>query len=388
MITLLFVLNVKIFFISIGISLLLTILPLLFRRTIERVGKETNEIENQITTKAHNFLRGYHVFLLANKLSLLPLIILDYKRAKYRQKARLLLKSNALIYLMFIFLGGVNLSLVIIVGYLIYLGTIPLAGALFIESFTLIVFSSLFDFIRNIQDSLRSKHIFERYLITKDRREAEENEGGGEKPSAFRKIDLRDVTYQNQMGEVILKDINLSFKRGKKYAIIGRSGVGKTTLALLILGVLKPTKGRLIWASRDYEDLGEGDILRRTAIAFGHGRLLRDSLLANLNFKEERATNLEVERILGLLNLKQRLDQGETEGLEKLSTGEEQRIKIARILLHRREIIILDEALANLDNTNRRIITKLLLKERDVTLINLTHHLDNKEDYDEVIELR
>jgi lipoprotein-releasing system ATP-binding protein len=182
----------------------------------------------------------------------------------------------------------------------------------------------------------------------------------------------------------VLRGIDLTFFQGERAAIVGASGVGKTTL-LHILGTLdRPTAGKVLYGGRDIFTLNEKDLAffrnREIGFVFQFHHLLPEfNALENTMMpcliqgisKNEAA--LRAEAILTLVGLKERLSHKPGE----LSGGEQQRVAVARALVLEPKILLADEPTGNLDSKTGDSVFALLQelnRIKDVTLIVVTHN--------------
>ena len=184
----------------------------------------------------------------------------------------------------------------------------------------------------------------------------------------------------------VLKGLDLVFSRAERVAVVGASGVGKTTL-LHILGTLdRPTSGKVFWGGRDVFDLNERELanFRNQEIGFVfqlHHLLPEFTALENtmmpclIRGMSNREGALQAETILSLVGLKDRLRHKPGE----LSGGEQQRVAIARALVLEPKVLLADEPTGNLDTKTGEAVFDLLLELnqiKGVTLIVVTHNLD------------
>lgn len=173
----------------------------------------------------------------------------------------------------------------------------------------------------------------------------------------------------------ILTDINLSIAKGEIVSILGPSGCGKTTLLNLILGLTDVTSGRLIY---DGEDLTHVPMEKR-----GFNIVFQDyALFPNLNAREnityglrnfpDRSTPAEVDDMIDLLGLRKHLDQS----IDSLSGGQKQRVALARTLVMKPRLLLLDEPLSALDGLIKESIKdriKTIARQLDLTTLIVTH---------------
>ena len=184
----------------------------------------------------------------------------------------------------------------------------------------------------------------------------------------------------------VFKDIDLTFAQGERAAVVGASGIGKTTL-LHILGTLdRPTTGKILYEGEDVFTMNERDLAlfrnREIGFVFQFHHLLPEfNALENTMMpcliqrisKEESA--VRAEKILSLVGLKGRLSHRPGE----LSGGEQQRVALARALVLEPKVLLADEPTGNLDTKTGESVFNLLQElnqMKGVTLIIVTHNLN------------
>jgi len=180
-----------------------------------------------------------------------------------------------------------------------------------------------------------------------------------------------------------LKNININFKLGKIYSIVGPSGSGKSTLLNILSLIDKPTSGRIKIDGKliDFKNQDLNDKIRASLIGiiYQNYNLLPDFTalenvsLAGLALDKNIKTSLnDAKKVISNLGLSKRLDHFPSE----LSGGENQRIAIARALINKPKIILADEPTGNLDHISAKNVFKILLnlKKSNRLIIFATHN--------------
>ncbi|WP_347111751.1 ABC transporter ATP-binding protein [Streptococcus parasanguinis] len=176
----------------------------------------------------------------------------------------------------------------------------------------------------------------------------------------------------------IFKNCNFEFKKGSTTAIVGRSGLGKTTLVKLILGITSLNEGDILVCGSSILDMKNLSKVRRKNIGcvfqnfnLISGFTVKENILLPRYFFENGENNInEICNTLGLS--KEMLSKS----IDKISGGEKQRVALARALINNPEILIADEPTGNLDAANEQNIIELLKRineELGITIITVTH---------------
>jgi len=154
--------------------------------------------------------------------------------------------------------------------------------------------------------------------------------------------------------ELVLKDINFSIKKGEKIAIVGETGAGKSTIAKLILRFYLSTKGNVNFYESDAKEVSQKWVRKNIAYVPQESFLFRGTIRDNLIYSNPNNLDLEEElSSMGILTwfdrYENKLDQEVGERGGNISAGERQFVALLRAVLAKREIIVFDEATANLD---------------------------------------
>jgi thiol reductant ABC exporter CydC subunit len=192
-----------------------------------------------------------------------------------------------------------------------------------------------------------------------------------------------------------LDDLSMRLEPGRRVALLGRSGSGKTTVANLLLRFVDPEAGRVTLAGRDLREYRLEDVRRAIAVSGQDAHLFSASIRANLRLARPDATDEELEaalrsaRILDwVLTLPQGLDTPVGEGGRELSGGQRQRITLARALLTDARVLVLDEPTAHLDPpTAQKLVEDVFAAAGERCVLLITHRAEGLDLADEVVVL-
>jgi ATP-binding cassette subfamily B protein len=208
-------------------------------------------------------------------------------------------------------------------------------------------------------------------------------------------LSFRNVSFEYVAGKPILKNVNINLVRGRVYAFVGPTGGGKTTTASLIARLYDPTEGKILLDGYDIRSYSMDDRTAKIGFIlqepFLFSGTLRDNILyGNACFAELTNAELIIEmKEVGLDGLLNRFEGGldaklQTEG-DGISLGQKQMIAFIRAILRRPDLLILDEATANIDTVTEQLLDEILLKlPKKSTRIVIAHRLNTIENADEI----
>lgn len=208
-------------------------------------------------------------------------------------------------------------------------------------------------------------------------------------------LEFRDVSFRYTEERWILQHLNLKLERGKTYALVGPTGGGKTTTASLMARLYDPTDGSVLFDGRDIRTILPAERARRIGFILQEPVLFSGSVRDNILYGNESYASLDDVELLKLLEsngldgLLQRFDGGlqakVASGGDALSLGQKQLIAFMRAVLQHPDLLILDEATANIDTVTEQLLDATLRKlPAATTRVIIAHRLNTIENADEI----
>ena len=210
-----------------------------------------------------------------------------------------------------------------------------------------------------------------------------------------RGICCSDLTFAYTEKQPVLEHENMLFEAGKKYAVTGRSGCGKSTLIKLLTGYSGDFEGQIYIDGISVKEMTQQEINRRIAVIHQNVFLFDTDIKDNICLGEDY-TEEEIQAALkesGIWDYLSGLENGiytkVGEDGHLLSGGQRQRIAVARALIRKTPVLILDEGTSAIDRETAFEIEKNLLEKKNLTVITITHHMDERlaGQYDAVVRL-
>ncbi len=249
------------------------------------------------------------------------------------------------------------------------------------------------DFVTGIQDLLERLPYYKQsinrfnYFLN-----LEEYKNQGKKLEKINSIELKHLSYlYNNEENPVLKDINMTIKKGEKIGIIGQVGSGKTTLMNIIVGFYEVPNEMVYINEEDINTYQKNSLFEKYNYAIQSNIILDDTIKSNIDI-ENNLENEQIQEIIEKADLQKDVENMEDkentwvgENGIKLSGGQKQRISIARNLSKIREVNIFDDTLSALDgNTEQKIMNTLTDDIGENTLIVISNKISNIKQLDKI----
>ncbi len=379
-------------FVLVIINLIISVLT---SKPTKKANKERSDMFDGYTSYIKEILSAFHI---VKNYNLQQRVNADYnnKSEEIQQKGFVIERMMSFIMsLQHLFLGGSMFGLILVVGYLAVSGKVSIGGFLLVMNGIQKMTWPLF----NVSESL-PKIFSSGDLIRKMEKTLENSDTYAEKvdlPEFKEEIEFSNVEFCYEDSEqTILSDINFKIRKNGKYLVVGPSGGGKSTLLKLFRKYFNPTAGTVSIDGHDLKDVKREQYYKLLGNIEQQVFIFEDTVRNNLtlykDYSEEEIMNAV--HASGLDEFVKQLPDGlDTiiyDNGRNISGGERSRLVIARALLGKASILLMDEAFASLDMERAREIEKTILSLEDMTVINVSHIIfkDTKKLYDRVLTVK
>jgi len=208
----------------------------------------------------------------------------------------------------------------------------------------------------------------------------------GKKLSKVTSLKFKNVSFKYD-DEYILKDFSFKISKPGLYAIVGENGSGKTTIFNLISKLYTNYKGEVLINGNEISDYKDEDLRNEVLFIESKPFILRDNLTSNITLLEKKKVDESYfKRIIQFLEL-ERIEKYSTKNLkETLSKGEQQKIQLARLLISKQPLILLDEALSGLDKEmKKKVISIIKERSKDKIIVIISHDHEIQKVCNEII---
>ena len=232
----------------------------------------------------------------------------------------------------------------------------------------------------------------ERVFMVLDEKD-EDKKGGMLKADKNMTVAFQNVRFSYEPGHPVIKDLTLTVPSGKKVALVGATGSGKTTIVNLLMRFYDVDSGRIFINDQDIATISRDDLRKNVAIVLQDTVLFSDTVRHNLKYGNENASDEQIRKAVKMSRcedmmqkLPQEYDTVLTGSGENISQGQRQLLAIARAFIADPKILILDEATSNVDTrTEKAIQDAMQLVMQNRTSIVIAHRLSTIRDSDLIV---
>ncbi|MBN3534465.1 ATP-binding cassette domain-containing protein [Mycoplasma procyoni] len=379
-ISILFFLSWKLSLIGLAITLISFIAPLFLSVLAGKINQKYMNNQEDFSSSLMSVFNGFRVlYYLAKKETLNTLTVkvierwikdLDTTKSKVILLEVINSSFNIFADLLYFFL----------IGYFIFFLKEPIAIIFVFPN----IFVSLTNEIRYIMYFVQYYSSFKNLINTFSKAPDLESKTQGNS-FIIDKIELKNISLNYEQKEII-KDFSFVFEKGKKYAIVGKSGSGKSSLISILLKQQNDYQGDVLINDINLKEIDNQTLNNSLSYLNNEAKLLNESIYNNVALWEQnKQEKVEKALELAMLNTQQFPLEMQIDQDSNLSSGQKQRLNIARHFFRSKNLLVLDEALSNIDKENCDQILKNIFSDKELILINVTHHLNDSHNYDYVI---
>ncbi len=373
---------------------LILISGVIFAKKVRPFFKASQKSMGRLNAKLQDNLSGLHEIQSFGQETQEAQLVSDSNFEQVRAMLRAL-RASALFHPSVEFVSSIGTVLVVSVGgYLAYLGQLSIADivafVLYLSLFYAPI-SGLASWLENLQQSLAGA---ERVTLILDTPSAIESKADAKTLTQVSgEITFQNVSFHYSNKVPVLKDISFTCKPGMMVALVGPTGVGKTTITQLISRFYDPVEGQILVDGNNLKDVSLESLRKNISPVLQDTFLFNGSIAENIGYAKPDATREEIMNAAKAANIHEDIlhmpEQYETQVGERglrLSGGQKQRIAIARAILRQSPIIILDEATASVDvETEKQIQSAINNLAGKRTIIAIAHRLSTIKNADMIL---
>jgi len=394
---LLYKISDKLFLIILGVLVVYFLITLLFRKPIKDINHELMENESQVNSYLKESIDGIETvkaYQLENNTINKTKNMYEELTDKYVKGSTIYSVRNSLVN--FVHSAGV-VSVLWIGSLLCGKGVLDIIDLLTVY-YLMGMFIEPVENIINLQPEIQTAIVAAERLDDITESAVENNYAlmSSTEEIKINNIEIKNIDFTYGNRRPVLEDINIKIPKGKKIAVIGESGCGKTTIAKLLLSFYDATNGMIEIDGKNISDIPKSVIRNRIAYISQNTFMFSDSILNNIILENDSINENDFENICEKCSIDEfvnKMPLGYLTNLEEngtnISGGQRQRIAIARALLKRPDVLIMDEATSNLDiATEREIIETVYNTDYDLTCVIIAHRLETIINCDYVYVMR
>ncbi len=389
--------NPKLFFIALVIILIYAIIVFAFKKSVKQINEKQMEDSAQLNSYLYESLNGIETvksFSAENKVQFkTDTLFVKLLRSIFKGGMIINLQQTLTNYA-----ATIGNTLLLWIGVIDVMNGNMTLGSLITFNALLVYFLDPMKNLINLQPQMQTAVVaaerLSEILILKTEEELSEN--STLEPATLKcPISIRDLSFRYGTRKLVLENIDLEIKNGEKIALVGESGSGKTTLAKLLMNFYDWEKGEIYFGDYDLKDINKKYLRQKVAYISQDIFLFSGTILENLTLGNETASFEEVteacrlskaDEFINAMPFRYATVLDENGG--NLSGGQKQRLAIARALIAKPDLLIMDEATSNLDSITEKAIEKTIKAfSNNLTTIIIAHRLSTIMNCDKIVVL-
>lgn len=374
----LLIINVNVAIFICIMSIIIALIPIVFSNKLNLAKKDYSEKQSFFVAAMKDLFSGYETIKVFNIEEITKRKFNDINNICENSKYNLS-KTLALCKALSITLNSsIVLCIFLLSGYLVIKGSITVGSTVAVLQLVQNVISPITALTVYITRIKSNKSIIQKIESCIDVRSSNTSI----KLEHFKKdIEFNNIKFSYEDGMQVLNGVSFKIEKNKKYAFVGDSGCGKSTIFKLLLGYFNNYEGEILIDGIDIKDLNTETLYKNLSHINQNVFIFDDNIKNNITLYSEYSKE-KLDKVIHLSELDKFLEKRKLnveENLKEngfnLSGGEKQRIAIARALIKEKPILLFDEATSSLDNITSFEIENLLLEMESITTIMITHKL-------------
>lgn len=403
------VLNVKLALITLTVVPILVVVSIYFQKRILDAQRKVRKINSQITAQYNEGISGAKTTKLLSRENINLLEFSELTQNMKAESIRATLISSLYVPIVIV-LGSIGTALVMTYGGIrVATNSISYGTIVAFISYSMQFFDPIRQLASILAEVQSAKASAERVfsLIEEvpdiiDKQEVVEKYGDFFNPKKDNwpeikgKVEFKNVSFAYEDGKMVLENFNLIVEPGETIALVGETGSGKSTIVNLLCRFYEPTEGEILIDGINYKDMPQAWIHENLGYVLQNPHLFSGTIKDNIKYGNLEATDEEIIEACKLVNchdfimsLEKGYDTEVAQGGNLLSTGQKQLISLARAIVRKPKLFVLDEATSSIDTETEHIIQKAIdkvLKGR--TSFVIAHRLSTIKNADRILVIK